>query len=128
MLALGLEGGAQVRLWYVGRADVELHIARVRARVAKGGHAIPEAKIRERFDRGREHLIALLPRLTEAKVFDNSFEADPALGHRPRPTLVLRTQGVLRELMDPQEVPDWAKPIAMAALRLPRTGRPGGPE
>ena len=36
--------------------DTTSSMARVQARVAKGGHGIPESKIRERFDRGRLNL------------------------------------------------------------------------
>jgi predicted ABC-type ATPase len=69
-----------VRVWYVGLSSPELHIARVRARVAKGGHDIPEPRIRERYDASRLNLIRLLPRLSELWVYDNSVEADPDAG------------------------------------------------
>ena len=59
--ASGLRHGIEVRIWYVGLSSPELHVARVRARVAKGGHDIPEARIRERYDAGRLNLIRLLP-------------------------------------------------------------------
>jgi predicted ABC-type ATPase len=80
--------GSQVRIWYVGLDSVERHIARVRARVRKGGHDIPEADIRRRFDNSRLNLIHLMPRLDALRVYDNSFEADPALGQAPRPVLL----------------------------------------
>jgi len=51
LLAAALSAGIEVRIWHVGLASAELHIARVRARVAKGGHDIPEALIRDRYDR-----------------------------------------------------------------------------
>jgi predicted ABC-type ATPase len=54
-----------VRVWYVGLEGPELHISRVRARVEAGGHDIPAARIRERYDRSRDNLIRLLPKLTE---------------------------------------------------------------
>src|SRR5438552_344068 len=38
-----LDSGIEVRIWYVGLQGAELHIARVRARVKRGGHDIPEA-------------------------------------------------------------------------------------
>jgi len=44
-----LEVGLEVRIWYVGLDTVERHIARVAARVAGGGHDIPEQRIRQRF-------------------------------------------------------------------------------
>src|SRR5437899_739836 len=81
--------GIEVRMWFVGLSSPELHIARVRARVARGGHDIPENKIRERYDRSRIHLVELMPRLTELRVYDNSFETDPHAGRAPQPILIL---------------------------------------
>jgi len=50
LLHSALSTGIEVRVWYVGLQSAELHIERVRARVAQGGHDIPEASIRERYD------------------------------------------------------------------------------
>lgn len=108
-----------VRIWFVGLANADLHIGRVKARVAKGGHDIPEAKIRERYDRSRENLIRLLPILTELWLFDNSEEGDPAQGIAPRPQLILHVlDGRITERCEVTAVPEWAKPVYLAALRL----------
>lgn len=110
--------GPAVRIWFVGLDSPERHVARVRARVAAGGHDIPEARIRERYDRGRENLIHLLPALTQLRVYDNSEEGDPAAGVRPSPKLILHaSDGVIRETCPVSEVPNWAKPVFIAALR-----------
>ncbi|MHC1481789.1 hypothetical protein ACYJW8_16265, partial [Frateuria aurantia] len=53
----------KVAIWFCGLATVELHIARVAARVAAGGHDIPVEKIHARFDSARENLLDLLPYL-----------------------------------------------------------------
>jgi predicted ABC-type ATPase len=82
LLHEALAAGIEVRMWFVGLSSPELHMARVRSRVARGGHDIPEEKIRERYDRSRINLIELMPRLTELRVFDNSFDADPHAGRR----------------------------------------------
>ncbi len=71
LLETALLSGIEVRIAYVGLSSPELHIARVRSRVEKGGHDIPEERIRDRYDRGRLNLIRLLPRLTELRVYDN---------------------------------------------------------
>jgi len=42
-----------VLIWFCGLSSPELHIARVEARVAAGGHPIPEEKIRERYPRAQ---------------------------------------------------------------------------
>jgi len=117
-LLLGaLAKGIEVRIWYVALATPELHIARVRARVSKGGHDIPENTIRRRYQRSRVNLIRLLPQLTELRVFDNSVEADPDAGAAPAPLLVLHmVNGTVAEMCDLSRVPDWAKPIVAAAL------------
>jgi predicted ABC-type ATPase len=114
-----LDARLAVRVWYVGLDTVERHIARVRRRVARGGHDIPDQKIRERYDRSRLNLIRLLPRLTELRLYDNSPEADPAEGRAPQPELVLHMgSGRIVTKCDLAATPDWAKPIVMAAMKL----------
>lgn len=117
LLLRALADAIEVRMWYVGLATPELHIARVRARVARGGHDIPESKVRERYERSRINLIRLLPELTELRVFDNSADADPAAGSAPTPVLVLHMlNGTIVARCELSEVPQWAKPIVAAAL------------
>src|SRR5947199_916358 len=57
LLQSALSAGIDVRIWYVGLNSSELHITRVHARVARGGHDVPDAKIRERYDSSRLNLI-----------------------------------------------------------------------
>ena len=109
--------GFEVRIWYVGLESADLHIARVRSRVAMGGHDIPEAKIRERYARSRMKLIELLPHLAELKVFDNTEEGDPQKGQAPSPKLLLHMKwGKIVSSSDLSLVPPWAKPILPAAI------------
>lgn len=122
MLLDGARQGAQVHLWYAGLSSPELHLQRVQARVAAGGHDIPEAKIRERYETSRANLIRLLPHLASLRVYDNSAEGDPKAGQRPQPLLLLHMEGghiVSHIALD--QVPQWAKPVMAVALR-----RPGG--
>ena len=119
LLERALSSGIEVRVWYVGLDTPALHIARVRARVARGGHDIPEARVRERFDTSRLNLIRLLPRLTELVVYDNSAEADPRTGAAPEPLLVLRwARGKITGSCPLPLTPGWAKPILAAAMAL----------
>ena len=110
-----------VLMWFCGLSSPELHITRVKARVAAGGHDIPEARIRERYVTATENLIALMPHLAHMKAYDNSVEA-PVGGAVPDPTLVAETQsGKLvwpTELGSFQRTPEWAKPILEAALSM----------
>ena len=124
LLSSALSAGLEVRIWYVGLSSVELHIARVKARVEKGGHRIPEQKVRERFDRSRLNLVRLLPRLTELLVYDNSNEADPDVGDRPEPMLLLHMAcGKIVGSCNLQSIPEWAKPILAMALKIAEVRR-----
>lgn len=117
LLQKACNAGIAVRMWYCALASVELHIARVRARVKKGGHDIPVEKIRQRYNDSREHLVDLMPKLAELYVYDNS--ADAAAGAAPSPMLVLHMLNRRIVRAAPIEAtPDWAKPIVMTALTL----------
>jgi predicted ABC-type ATPase len=119
LLHKALAAGIEVRIWFVGLSNPELHIARVRSRVARGGHDIPEEKIRERYDRSRVNLIELMPTITELRVYDNSIDADPHAGHLPRPVLVLHlAKRKIVQMVDLDKTPDWAKPVVVAAIKL----------
>ena len=119
LLEQAADSGLEVRVWFICLASAEQHIKRVQARVAKGGHNIPEEKIRERFDRGRANLIRLLPRMTEVRLFDNSIEADPADGREPKPRLILHFHtGSIVSVCPAAETPIWAKPLVEAATKL----------
>ncbi|HZS28417.1 MAG TPA: zeta toxin family protein [Candidatus Angelobacter sp.] len=121
LLAKALSEGMQVRIWYVGLSSAELHISRVRSRVEQGGHDIPEEAIRQRYTQSRLNLIRLLPKLTELLLYDNSEEADPKAGEMPEPRLILHlVQDKVPRLCDLSQVPEWAKPIVAAAMKLRR--------
>jgi tetratricopeptide (TPR) repeat protein len=123
LLAKAAAQGAEIWLSYVGLDSPERHLARVKARVAAGGHDIPEADIRRRWDASRANLVALMPRLARLRVYDNSAEADPGRGLTPAPRLLLHC--VERKIVAPTKLrslladtPQWAKPIVAAALDL----------
>lgn len=117
LLAKAIDRGVAVRMWYVGLDTPERHLARVKARVARGGHDIPEATIRRRFAHSRLNLVELLPRLAALRVYDNSVEADPADGRAPQPVLALHMDG--GRIVGPADLshtPDWARPVVASAL------------
>ena len=112
-----------VAMWFCGLDSPEHHVARVRYRVSRGGHDIPEAKIRERWAGSRRNLVRLLPHLARLQVFDNSAEA--ARGRSvPAPILLLEmTKGRILspDPASPRQlaaIPDWARPVVEAAIRL----------
>ncbi len=110
-----------VLIWFCGLSSAEQHIARVRARVAAGGHDIPEARIRERYTHAPLNLIRLLPHIAGVVVYDNSVDAG-ADDIVPDPVLLLQVeQGqvswpAVDDLDTLARMPDWAKPIVEAAL------------
>lgn len=120
--------GFAVHAWFAGLQSVELHLQRVRQRVARGGHDIPREKIVERYDGSRKNLIRLLAQLASVRVYDNSAEAAPGQGLTPVPRLLLHC--VERKIVAPTKLrsllvdtPQWAKPIVAAALDLHLKGR-----
>lgn len=119
MLASAAASGIEISVWYAGLASVDLHLARVRSRVQHGGHDIPEADIRRRWDQSRENLIRLLPLLAELRMFDNSKDGDPAQGIAPTPMLILEMARAT--IVGPKNLkmtPGWAKPVVAAALKI----------
>ena len=64
--------GYEVRCVYVLTCNENINVARVKARVAAGGHAVPVDKIRTRYHRA----LSLLPQLVEISdsilIYDNS--------------------------------------------------------
>ena len=119
LLERAAASGIEVRIWYVGLDSPELHIARVRARVARGGHDVPEERIRQRYARSLLNLLRLMPRLIELRLYDNSREADPHAGAAPEPRLILHlNRGQLARVCDLPSTPAWAKPVVLAALNI----------
>ena len=124
LLSAAARQGIEVHVWYAGLASPEQHVERVRARVRRGGHDIPEADIRRRYRHSRLNLVALLPALTSLRLYDNSAEADPATGVAPTPVLVLELRrGAIVRSTDLARVPEWAKPIVAAAFNTAGAGR-----
>jgi predicted ABC-type ATPase len=113
-----------VMIWSCGLASPDQHVARVRARVAVGGHDIPDDRIRERYPQALQNLITLMPRLARLQVYDNTTNV-PVGAPVPDPVLVLEMEHGRMTWPSPSDVealgrtPDWAKPLVEAALALP---------
>jgi predicted ABC-type ATPase len=125
LLTKAAQGGVEVQLWYVGLDSPERHLARIHARVANGGHDIPEDKVRERYTTSRANLVQLMPYLSVLRVFDNSDEADPMTGGIPTPRMVLAVDGdrvtYPHDAQAMRATPEWAKPIVARALQKQST-------
>jgi predicted ABC-type ATPase len=117
-----------VLIWFCGLSSRELHVARVKARIAAGGHPIPGQKIRERYPLAQLNLIKLMPHVAYMKVYDNSAEAATD-GTVPDPLLVLEMEDgrvispAPDDLKTLQRAPEWTKSIIEAALRGAPTHR-----
>lgn len=115
-----------VKIMYCGLNSPEAHIARVAFRITQGGHEIPEAKIRERWETSRVNLVKLIPHVTDLKLFDNSatvtLDADIP---EPIKLLEIRNKELLHPALDDiqniEAINDWAKPIVMAAFEWLRS-------
>jgi predicted ABC-type ATPase len=98
--------GFEIRLTYVILDSPDRNVERVKIRVRKGGHAVPEAKIRERYERSLGQLPWFLGQADQVRIFDNS-GADPWL-------IGEKEKGVIRL------VPDALPQIIVAAKKIAR--------
>jgi predicted ABC-type ATPase len=73
-IRLAKKAGFHIRLVFIGLANPQLSMARVRRRVALGGHSVPLDRIPGRYTRDLENLVKAIPAIDEAVVWDNSAE------------------------------------------------------
>ena len=66
-----VDSGYYVRLYYVGLNTSEESMERIKNRVKKGGHNIPDSDVKRRFDKRFEDLCSVLPYCNEATFYDN---------------------------------------------------------
>ena len=64
--------GYRLRFLYVGTSSVEINIQRIKNRVKRGGHDVPEEDQKRRYPRSLENLPKALKLADEAIIFDNS--------------------------------------------------------
>jgi predicted ABC-type ATPase len=105
LVRLAKSFGFEVRLLYVCLNSPELNVERVRLRVAKGGHAVPEKKIVERYERSFKQLPWFLRHADFAVIFDNSGATPTVVGRKSAelievdpsaPDIVKNTVGKIR--------------------------------
>ena len=72
----------EFRLIFVMVQSPELSIQRVRLRVSKGGHDVPEAKIVERWSKSLMQLPWFLQQANQAAIFDNSGAVPRLVGRK----------------------------------------------
>ncbi len=81
--------GFQVRLIYVILDSPARNVERVRLRVMKGGHAVPEDKIVARYSRSLDQLSWFLQEADQAWLFDNSGAEPRLIGEKRDGTVTL---------------------------------------
>ncbi|HWE77490.1 MAG TPA: hypothetical protein VG270_03115 [Pseudolabrys sp.] len=74
--------GFAFRFIFVMLEAVELNIERVRIRVEKGGHDVPEDRIRSRWGRSLEQLPWFLDEADQAALYDNSGTSPRLIGRK----------------------------------------------
>src|SRR5262245_57922963 len=66
-------GGYRIELIYLKLPSVRMALARIRSRVAQGGHSVPDAVVRRRFKTGWRNFESLYgPLVDHWEVYDNS--------------------------------------------------------
>ena len=71
--------GYKIYLYFVSTVDVEINIERVKQRVIKRGHHVPEEHIRSRYTKSMELLSEMVQVSYRTFLFDNSAETAPFL-------------------------------------------------
>lgn len=95
----------EVELHYVRTASARQSLDRVRQRVARGGHDVPEADLRRRFVRSKANLPLAMNLADRCWLYDNS-------GVEVRPRIVA-TLSQAAAILDPA-APDWARRASLA--------------
>jgi predicted ABC-type ATPase len=74
------QAGYRIEVYYFWLASVDLSIQRVAARVASGGHDVPEPTLRQRYPRSVQNFLSLYRPLADLwEVYDNSESGNPVL-------------------------------------------------
>ncbi|HEY0302355.1 MAG TPA: zeta toxin family protein [Rhizomicrobium sp.] len=111
--------GYFVLLFFVATESPELNVARVRQRVALGGHAVPEDRIVARYRRTMGLLPDAIANCDRVVLFDNSYR-DEAGGARLEPFCeIVRTAGKpsITRLVEGR-IPNWADNLVDEPVRL----------
>jgi predicted ABC-type ATPase len=116
LLLDAIAAGVAVHIWYCGLNGPDLHVERVAARVARGGHRVSPALIHSRYRASMKNLCRLAPGVQELALYDNSAPLNSAgKPDRLRRLLHLR-DGQWLQLEIPT-MPDWAKPVAAVLMQ-----------
>jgi predicted ABC-type ATPase len=91
--------GYEIHLTFVALDSPERCIARIRTRALRGGHSVPDADVRRRYERSLSNLPAALYMVDIAKVYDNS-------GDKHRLVLTVQSGVVIYRMAT---LPNWVR-------------------
>lgn len=101
-----MEAGFDVQLIFIGIADAEMAVERVKSRVKAGGHDVPAEKIMARYDRSLKNLQRAISSIIRVSIYDNSSFENPY-----RLIAEFRSGKLCGDLVG--EVPDWVRGIVV---------------
>jgi len=98
LLSEARQAGYEIELHYLWLPTAEMAVLRVRQRVKKGGHSVPEIDIRRRYQRSIDHLLEdYLPIADRWSIWDNE-TAGPILLADSANDDIVRVTEILRSL------------------------------
>ena len=100
-IAQAKANGYRVTIVYIHLSDSSLNEARVKQRIAEGGHSVPPDKIHSLIPRTMKHIKTALSIVDEARILDNSSRENPF-----RQILVMKSGEYEIKV---ESLPDWAK-------------------
>jgi predicted ABC-type ATPase len=98
-----LTAGYRLLVYHLSVVDADFAVERVEDREAMGGHPVPDAKVRGRYDRNGPIIRKAILRADDGFVFDNSVDGRP-----PRLLMTFQRGQLLRVASD---LPAWALSI-----------------
>lgn len=102
LMKVAVQAGYRIYLYFIATEDPAINIARVKTRVAEGGHDVPEDKIVTRYYRSLSLLREAILHADRAFLFDTSYE-------EPWYFAEITDAGTIRLQSD--EIPAWFEPI-----------------
>ncbi len=103
LISEAVKRGYQIAIFHVGVNSPDLSVARVAKRVTRGGHPVPEDKIRARYARNGAIIRTAVKMSASGFIYDNSIS-----GQAPR--LILRFRNGVETKRQPP-LPSWVSDV-----------------
>ncbi len=92
--------GYQIHLFFLWVPSVQLSLARIRDRVAHGGHNVPEADVRRRFQRSLQNLLQFYQPLSDHWMFfENSIGSPKLIASERDGKLIIEDDELFKKLV-----------------------------